>query len=1107
MGLRQIDETIQRLSEKRSQTLDLLIKGGYDVSEFDEDYSETPQSAAFSLKAEKLKKLRVACIMDIFSRNCFAPECTLLELTPENWKAELKEFNADILIVESAWEGKDKLWYEKIVKCSKEYFDLTEYCRKYAIPVVFWNKEDPVYTDSFMAAARQADFVFTTDIDCISRYKSELGHDRVYHLHFAAQPTLHNPIEKYERKARFCFAGAYYHRYRDRAIVFDRFADVFEKSGGLDIYDRNYGHARPEHAFPNRYNKNILGSLAPEDINVAYKSYIYGVNMNSIQQSQTMFARRAFELLASNTVTVGNYSRGLRNYFGDLTICTDDENTLDSYIKKYCSDDLTLAKYRLAGLRQALMEHLYEDRLNYIVQKVYGKSLKPPLPSITVFCEVDSLADIERMRLMLQKQTYHNFETVYISDLSDIDMIRFISKEKAKCTPIHEITKTDFIAVMSPRDYYGKNYLLDLVLTTRYGKFKAIGKAAYFASSADDTLDIDLSPCYRPAKEFSAKRSIAMLDLAFDRNVAWLLDCVWDSENMLCVDPFNYCENHSGVCDITDDIDIPNIGIPISLIYNVAENITGDLYPFGSLVVDVSDIFDPASIRCPYGLSVTKNGSSIYIDSELASDAHSYVYSRKAYQISELTLINGQLRFKMQGTGNADLSCALIFFDASSAKLTPAFSRLNTLSSVMIPDGAVRFELALRFKGTGSVNVQRLIIGGQDIDDSSSCSHITRSDVLVLTNQYPEKGNLYRNMFVHRRVMGYKEDGLLCDVMRMNIYAKDGYYEFEGIDVVDGQTQALRRILDSGVIKTVCAHFLDITMWSVLKEYLGKIRLIVWLHGAEVQPWWRRTFNFTSDAELEKSKISTEELLRFWAEVFKHADSEAIHFVFISQYFADEVMEDNNIVLPESSYSIIHNFIDTELFKYRPKEANQRKKILSIKPYASRKYANDLTTKAIVELSKNPVFDELEFYIYGDGEMFESDTAPLKRYKNVYLHHKFLSQREIADLHEKCGVYIATTRMDAQGVSRDEAMSSGLVPIANAVAAIPEFVDEECGILVPAEDYIGVAQAIISLYNDPDVFLKLSKAAAIRVRKQSSRVQTIEKEKRLIILILRNDTL
>jgi glycosyltransferase involved in cell wall biosynthesis len=407
-------------------------------------------------------------------------------------------------------------------------------------------------------------------------------------------------------------------------------------------------------------------------------------------------------------------------------------------------------------------------------------------------------------------------------------------------------------------------------------------------------------------------------------------------------------------------------------------------------------------------------------------------------------------------------------------------------------------QIALRIKGSGIAHIHRIIIGGAAEKNTSGKCYLPHSSILVLTNQYPSQGNLYRNMFVHRRASGYKEDNITCDVMRMNIYAKEHYYEFEGIDVIDGQSEILKRILDTGSIKTICIHFLDRTMWTVIKEYLDSIRVIIWLHGAEIQPWWRRTFNYTNDIDLKQSKLDTDILLEFWGEVFSNAGNDALHFVFVSQYFADEVMKDNGVLLPRTSYSIIHNFIDTDLFKNQPKTNDMRTKILSIKPYASRKYANDLTTKAIVTLSKYDIFKKLEIYIYGDGEMFDTETAPLRHFKNVHLHKAFLSQREIVDLHKNCGVYIATTRMDAQGVSRDEAMSSGLVPIANAVAAIPEFVDEDCGLLVPAEDYIGVAQAILTLYNNPDLFIKLSSAAAERVRKQSSRKHTIEKEEQII---------
>ena len=234
---------------------------------------ENPSSSFFAgkLQAKTLKALKVAAIMDRFTLDSYRPECNLLELTPQNWKSEIDDFQPELLFIESAWQGKDGMWYRKIANGSPELYGLTQYCHEKEIPVVFWNKEDPVYTDTFMPAAQCADFVFTTDIDCIKKYKNSLGHDNVFFLHFAAQPALHNPIEKYERQDRFCFAGAYYHKYPERSQTFDSFSDVFIEKKGLDIYDRNYVNPRPEHAFPDRYHPYILGTLDPAEIDKAYK--------------------------------------------------------------------------------------------------------------------------------------------------------------------------------------------------------------------------------------------------------------------------------------------------------------------------------------------------------------------------------------------------------------------------------------------------------------------------------------------------------------------------------------------------------------------------------------------------------------------------------------------------------------------------------------------------------------------------------------------------------------------------------------------------------------------------------------------------------------------
>jgi glycosyltransferase involved in cell wall biosynthesis len=142
--------------------------------------------------------------------------------------------------------------------------------------------------------------------------------------------------------------------------------------------------------------------------------------------------------------------------------------------------------------------------------------------------------------------------------------------------------------------------------------------------------------------------------------------------------------------------------------------------------------------------------------------------------------------------------------------------------------------------------------------------------------------------------------------------------------------------------------------------------------------------------------------------------------------------------------------------------------------------------------------DKRSYFAFGDGALFEETLAPLSGLSNIHLERRFLTQQEIASLHKSYGIFLCPTRMDTQGVSRDEAMASGLVPVTNAVAAIPEFVDEGCGVLAPGEDHLALAQGIENLILNPDKFQQMSAAAAARVRRQSDASVVISAELKLI---------
>ena len=237
--------------------------------------------------------------------------------------------------------------------------------------------------------------------------------------------------------------------------------------------------------------------------------------------------------------------------------------------------------------------------------------------------------------------------------------------------------------------------------------------------------------------------------------------------------------------------------------------------------------------------------------------------------------------------------------------------------------------------------------------------------------------------------------------------------------------------------------------------------------------------------------------MTFWRGLLRQMPDN-LTLIFVSKYLAEVTMEDFGFRLPDSRYRVIHNAIDTDLFAYHKKSAEQRKKILSIRPYASRTYANDLSVKAILALSEKPYFKDLEFRMVGDGKLFDEVLAPVRGFENVHIERRFLTHVEIAAMHREYGIFLCPSRMDTQGVSRDEAMSSGLVPVTNLVGAIPEFIDETCGFLARPEDSAGLAESIAKLYESPELFSAMSVAAAGRVRMESSCASTIQLELSLV---------
>ncbi len=1026
-------------------------------------YPAVSANREFSLQKDihSLKDLRVAAVLDPFSVFSYEPECKLLNLDGERYIEELQEFKPDIFFFESAWQGKDDAWRLDVRVPTPKFQKVLAWCRAHRVPVVFWNKEDPVHTDQFKKTAAQADFVFTTEADLIPQYKAWLGHDRVYHLHFAAQPAQNNPIEQYDRKDRVCFAGAWYFRFPYRNIIFSHYLDMLKTRNGMDIYDRNYEIEDTDNKFPPEYSPYILGTLPPEEIDVAYKGYMYGLNMCSVTQTSTMFARRAFELGASNTLIISNYAYGLKRYFGDLLIATDDmEEAARLFDERFTGTNAR--RMRLLMLRKVLREHLYEDRLDRIVSIVFGVHLKRRLPDVYI---VDPSADPEAHECV-QKS---------------FDAQTYASRHLVRPEEIAQIPDDAFVGIFSPHDHYGDNYLNDLIYSLRYCDLEGFAKPE---TSAD---------AYRPTETASLRRGIFRMDVLRAQN------CVFEEDapvcgRFLCVDEFNYQPGHvKDWSEELDDIHVENQGLSI-------EELEADI-PCKREWQQLSpeEIYAVSSRTDKETLQSRLSKKYLWISNRAEKGVEYKMLTPVLKKEDYAALNNGlELCIHMETLEGPEVFGSCVFCtDGVQADIGPVFLNSNKMCRVYIPPKCIGFRLMIRLEPGSIVRISDITI--RRAFKPLWFNRMGRSDTMILTNIYPSYDNLYRNMFVHERVRQYRDQNHSVQVFCLNDRLPEQTWRFEGQDVFSVNSAGLDLALSK--MRTVCVHFLTVEMWNVLKKHLNHIRLLVWLHGSEIQPYTRRLFLYDGEVPPEAIQAS-ETRKKLWQEVFAGAEAEdaKIRFICVSHYSAGIIAEDYDLSPEylERRFSIIHNNVDEDCFRYREKTPEHRLHLLSIRPYAYNTYANDLTAKCIEELSRRPFFEELHFSIYGDGILFDDITAPLRQYENVTLEKRFLTHKEIAEVYEKHGILIVPSRMDTQGVSRDEGMHAGLVPVTTAVTAIPEFCDESCAILAPGEDYVAMADGIEKLYRDPELFLQMSKAASETSHRNTCFEATIQKEIDLI---------
>lgn len=397
---------------------------------------------------------KIGIISDLFLFKSFDGLADFYPIYPDNYA---QHADIDILLLVSTWRGVDDVSWKGVTTKSSEkrallFDEILPFYRQLDIPIVFYSKEDPPNYNHFLPFAQQADYIFTSAAEMIPKYQADCPDARsVDVLPFGINPKNHSPIGSQQGSLNRVvpFAGSWFnHKYEDRSRWGGDILDavVASKNYDLLVFDRNSYLDDSRYKFPNRFAHSVTPSIDHQQLLDIQRVVDVSVNLNSVQNSSSMFANRAIELQAQGTFVLSNYNVGLNSRYPHVHISngyTDTLAVLDRLKPK------EVREAQAAGIRAVFSRDLAIMRVAKIIETV-GLDAKVAEPRVTVVHHDHD----EHLAQEIAQQTYGNITSVVGSS------------ESRSTTELAE--RADIVVHMDTEHEYAPTHVEDLVNAFRY---------------------------------------------------------------------------------------------------------------------------------------------------------------------------------------------------------------------------------------------------------------------------------------------------------------------------------------------------------------------------------------------------------------------------------------------------------------------------------------------------------------------------------------------------------------------------------------------------------------------------------------------------------------
>lgn len=404
--------------------------------------------------------VKIGIIADTFLYDSFRDAADFICLNPEKWKDQIQDI--EILLIVSAWTGIGEEWrgagkpgskQQKVIK------KIIAECKNNGISTVFYSKEDPPNYTLFIDLAKECDYIFTSCAEVMDKYKNDCDNDNVDVLTFAINPLFHNPVgmRSVHKQDGVIFSGSWMIKYTQRCADMQMLFDGIIGEGiPFRIIDRNYDIGAEKYRYPAEYWEFVSPSVKHDDLQKIHKLYDVALNVNTVKDSQTMFANRGYELLASGNVLISNYSVGENNLLPYVYLVHSKQEV--SEIIKHI-DGETLYRRQIDGIRDVMTGDTCFDRVGKILAKV-GKESILPERKVAVIADYDT----EHIREMFKRQTYKSASIFFANEVKE-----------------EMLEEYDILAFFADGMEYDIFYLEDMINGFKYTACDFITKDAYMS--------------------------------------------------------------------------------------------------------------------------------------------------------------------------------------------------------------------------------------------------------------------------------------------------------------------------------------------------------------------------------------------------------------------------------------------------------------------------------------------------------------------------------------------------------------------------------------------------------------------------------------------------